>query len=637
MLLAGLTGCSKEETPVVEQPEIEVDETKEADIVIVGAGGAGLSAAIEATTDGAESVIVIEKTAKTGGSLNFTSGSMSGAETVIQEVDGIEDTKESFIEDIMTNGDHKGNKELIEAFVEEDQATMNWLYENGLKERLVPDRATGKFNAFAPEHRLYSIPRTVKPKPVDGEHYKAAAHEILDGMAFNEPKIQFDYNTEATQLLANEKGQVLSVIAEADGKTIRYNASKAVIMATGGFSGNSKMMGEYAKYGSEYLAGGASTADGYGIYMMQEIGANIAEESLSYIPTFPMGLEYQEGLGRIAPSYMWKYGGICVNQEGKRFVDETSDSVETRETTLEEQTNAIQYDIFTDKIIEDCENSEVMNVFWNFMYAPGKKLSQYVISAPTLEELAEKIGVPADALQETVDAYNASVDAKETDEFGRAYTEESLNPAYNVCVNKIDEGGNYYAIPLKALCVMTLGGVDINTNGQVLDTEGNIIPGLYAAGECTNVWGRFVSGGTGVMGPIVFGRLAARHAMAAESLEEGYQLKESLGLIDPALFEKESDLPTFDMSTPLTDGEYETEVDGQDGVMKVKTTITDGKISNVEILEQHESEFTTEAQEQIPAKIVETNSLDVDAVSGATLTSTRILTAVKNCLEEASK
>ena len=110
------------------------DTVKNADIIIVGAGGGGLSAAIEAVNDGAQSVIVLEKTGKTGGSLNFTSGSMSGAETVIQKIDGIEDTKESFVQDILSNGAHLGNEAMIRAFVDEDVDAIQWLWDNGLSE-----------------------------------------------------------------------------------------------------------------------------------------------------------------------------------------------------------------------------------------------------------------------------------------------------------------------------------------------------------------------------------------------------------------------------------------------------------------------------------------------------------------------
>lgn len=644
-LVACSSGTSSTTEPTdtsTSEPVFVASVEKTADVVIVGAGGAGLSAAIEAVNDGAESVIIIEKTSTTGGSLNYTSGSMSGAETIIQEIDGIEDTKESYVQDILKNGAQKGNEELIRTYVDEDVDAIEWLWEHGLSDNTFStDRSTGTMSVFAPEHALYSIKRTYKASPDDSEHYKSAAHEILDTEVKKLDQVTIDYQTTAVSLVANDEGQVLTVLAtNADGETVSYTATKGLIMCTGGYSGNLKMMGQFAKYGSEYLPGGASTADGYGIYMMQEVGANIDEEAMSYIPTFPMGLDAGNGPGKIAPTYMWKTGGICVNEEGNRFVNETESAVEVREVALEEQPNAIQYDIFTDKIVEDAIANNCAT-FWNYYYGPEKPYNSFVVTASSIEELAEKLGLPVDNLVATVEAYNESVETQTTDEFGRQYTEDSLD-SYNVAINKI-EGETYYAVALKALCVMTLGGVEINTNGQVLDVDGEAIPGLYAAGECVGgIWGQFVSGGTGVMGPIVFGRLAARSVMNDE-LATGYTIKEAKRVLTADLFEVEevsettTSEPRFDMSTPLTDGEYTATVDGQEGDMTVKVTITDGVIAAVEIVEAHESSFTTTAQEEVPARIVENNSPDVDITSGASLTSNRIMDAVALCLEEASK
>lgn len=187
---------------------------------------------------------------------------------------------------------------------------------------------------------------------------------------------------------------------------------------------------------------------------------------------------------------------------------------------------------------------------------------------------------------------------------------------------------------------MTLGGVKVNTECQVLDVDGTAIPGLYAAGECVGgIWGKFVSGGTGVMGPIVFGRLASRAAMSNE-LAAGYTLKTPCTVIDPVVFEKDTaaDTTLFDMSTAFNDGEYEATVDGQNGTMTVKLTIAEGKIASVEIVENHETEaIAAGALEKVPQAIVEANSPDVDGVSGATLTSGRIKNAVVECLKQAAK
>lgn len=630
-----MVGCS----PKNEVPDVQADSTKSAEIVIVGAGAAGMSAAIEAVNNGAQSVIIIEKTSTTGGSLNFTSGSMSGAETIIQEIDGIEDTKESYVQDILKNGAGLGDEEMIRTYVDEDVDAIQWLWDHGLSDnKFSTDRETGTMSVFAPEHALYSQKRTYKASPDDSTKYKSAAHEILDTEVRKLPQVTIDFETTATQLVNNEKGQVLSVIAtDSEGNTVRYDASRGVIMATGGYSGNLKLMGTFTENGASYLPGGSSAADGYGIYMMQNVGAYIDEEVMGYIPTFPMGLDTGNGPGKIASTYMWKTGGICVNQEGNRFVDETEEAVDVREVALEEQTNAIQYDIFTDDIIQAAIDNGAAT-FWNFYYGPGKPYNNLVVTASSLEELAEKLGMPAENLTATVEKYNECVETQTTDEFGRQFTEDSLD-TYNLAINKV-EGDTYYAVPLKALCVMTLGGVKTNTSGQVLDADGAVIPGLYAAGEVVGgIWGRFVSGGTGVMGPIVFGRIAARTAMSTEPADS-YTMKTPQTVLTEDMFAKEETETEsrFDMSTPLTDGEYEATVDGQEGPMTVKTVITDGKIASVEIVSQSETEsIASSALEKVPSAIVEGNSCDVDAVSGATLTSNRIMDAVAECLRQAAK
>ena len=255
--------------------------------------------------------------------------------------------------------------------------------------------------------------------------------------------------------------------------------------------------------------------------------------------------------------------------------------------------------------------------------------------------LAEKLGIPAANLEATVKSYNEHVESGEPDEFGREYTEDAIknNSAYCAAMNKI-EGEHYYAIPLKALVVMTLGGVSTNTDGQVLDVDGAVIPGLYAAGECVGgIWGRFVSGGTGVMGPIVFGRLAARAAMATEPAT-GYTLKTPAAVITEDMFAKDADNAEslFDMSQTLADGEYEATVDGQEGPMTVKVTVAAGKIAAVVVAENHETQAVAAAAlEKVPQAIVDANSVDVDGVSGATLTSGRIKDAAVKCLTQAAQ
>ncbi|MEG2329924.1 FAD-binding protein [Anaerorhabdus sp.] len=638
LALGMISGCTT--TPKTESqptPEITADETKTADVIIVGAGGAGLAAALSAVENGAKSVIILEKTGTTGGALNYTSGSMSGANTIIQKEDGIEDTVDSYVADIMKNGAGKGDEELIRVYAEKDIEMIQWLWDNGLKDNTFSTDKEERRSVFAPEHALYSVQRTYKARPDDPKTYKSAAHEVLDTQVKKYDQITIDFMTEATQLIANDKGQVVSVLATNNEthKTIKYEATKGIIMATGGYSGNNKLMGAFAENGSNYLAGGSKGSDGYGIYMMQQVGGYVNDETMAYIPTFPMGLEGPNQTGAIAPTYTWKTGGICVNQNGERFVDETEARVEVREVALEEQPGAVQYDIFTDKIIEDL-NAAGAATMWNYFYAEeGLPGYSKVSKASSIEELADMIGVPAETLSKTVEDYNAAVDSKGTDSLGRKYDGE-VN-AYNLAVNKI-EGETYYAVPLKALVVITLGGVTANKDMQVLDAEGNAIPGLYAAGEVVGgIWGQFASGGTGVMGPIVFGNIAGEKIMT-NTLAEGYTVKPATNMLDINFFTKEEVKIEFDMNQSLNDGEYQSVVDGQYGEMKVQVTITDGKISDVKIVSNNETEeIASGALKMIPEKIVESNSVEVDVISGATLTTNRIRTAVVDCLNQAKK
>lgn len=613
----------------------------DADVVIIGAGGAGLSAALEAVAQGAEHVVLLEMTGKTGGSLNYTSGSMSAANTIIQQEDGIEDSVESYIADILKTGSDFGgkpNEELVREFCEEDTAVFNWLYENGLKDCKFSTDAQGRRAVFAPEHALYSIQRTYKCVAQDPTTYKSAAHEVLDTLLKADERITVVYNTKATELRANDKGQVLTVVAEGPDGEVSYTAGKGVIVCTGGYSANGKLMAKYVENGDFYLAGGPASADGNGLLLMQKVGAALNEEAMSAIPTFPMGLVSRDNpkTGSIASTYTWKTGGIVVNQEGNRFCNETESNPSIREVALEEQPGAVQYDIFTDKILEDLRAVNGA-YFYDAYFADETMRGAHVkVEANSIEELAEKINVPAENLIATVEAYNAAVEGGASDEFGRLY--DGTTDAYNLAVNKI-EGDKFYAIRLHALCVMTLGGITANKDMQVLDEAGNAIPGLYAAGEVVGgIWGKFVSGGTGVMGPIVFGKIAARNVMNGE-LAEGYEVKPASNLLDESLFAKETSTESlFDMSRALTDGEYTATVDGQEGLMTVKTVVADGRIASVEVVENAETEaIAAGALSAIPQAIVEANSVDVDAVAGASLTSGRIMKAVAQCLEEAAK
>ncbi len=638
LLLSLLVSCSTKDTQ-----DSQTDSLTETvyDVVIVGAGGGGLSAALSAVRNGAQSVVVLERMPMTGGSLNTTSGTMSGANTIIQELDGLtEDSLESYKNDIITEGEKLGgepNEALVDIYVEGATTMIDFMWEAGLSDNEFTTDADGNKSVYAPEHTLYSYPRSYKAKPHDAEKYKSSAHELLDELVAQEEKITVLLNTEVTALKANEEGQVLSAVATFEGQEAIYTANYGIIMATGGYSGNPDLMGEFSDYGDVVITGGLPSADGNGLRLMQTVGAALNEESMGWIPTYPMGLESLEipGTGRIATTKTQYAGGILVNVNGERFVNETDADNVAREVALEHQPEGIQYEIYTDKIGEDLIASGQGAFLQYFFMTPA--FADYVVTASSLEELSEKLDIPTDTFLQTVADYNASVDSQTTDEFGRVYDETSS--PFNVAINKI-EGEKFYAVAIKPLAIVTMGGVEVNNNLQVLDEEGNVIPGLYAAGETLGgVWGRYISSGVGVMGPIVFGDYAAEQVLTQE-LQTGYEVKEATNILSADLFEKETATAGVELSLEgVKDGTYSVEVDGQDGnLMTVEVSFEGEVITNVEIVSHGETlSIAQPALDAIPNAIVDSNSVNVDMIADATLTSQRIVNAVVKAAELAKE
>lgn len=616
----------------------------DADVIVVGSGPAGLSAAISAVENGAEKVILVERRSNTGGTMNCTSGSMCGAGTIIQKLDGLTgDSPELFYEDVAKHAlqdSGRPNLEVMWKYCQESYKVVDWLWENGLKDNEFTTMEDGKKTVYAPEHDLYNYPRTYKPKPDNPEKYRAAVHEVLDTVVASHPEIEVRLNTKGVKLIPNENGIVLGLEIEdlASGEHTVLNAEKGIVMATGGFGGNTKMMDYYKKGLENVLTAGLRETDGYGMKMVQEVGG-VLTYNMSDLYPGACGLEnpLAPGTGRIMDAKTMYAGGINVNQNGERFVDETHREAVVRERALEKQPGNVQYEIFTDKIREDLLKSNhapMMEVF--FMSDAGK---DYVIEADSLDELAEKINVPAENLKKTVADYNAHVESGVPDEFGREFV---LNDnMYNVAINKI-EGDKYYCVPIKSLLFGTRGGLEVNTMMQPVDKYGTAIPGVFVAGEIACWCGGGSMSGSGMTGNSWMGFEAGKNAMTME-YQDHYDAKPADFVLPDELFvEDKADnaaaADRFDMSKTFNDGTYKATVSGQDGDMTIEVVIKDGAINAVNVLEQHEtSTIGAPVLETLPGEIVAKNSVNLDAVSGATLTSERLFQAVVDCLEQASK
>lgn len=623
----------------IEPPQTNTpyDTIEEADLVVVGAGGAGLAAAVAAVDAGAQRVIVLESQGRTGGSLNLTSGTMSCAESVIQAEDGIEDSVDSFVADIMATGGGYGGKpteELVRMFAENNIAMFQWLWDHGLSEYEFRTDAQGRRAVLAPEHELYSVPRSYKTSPRDRSVYASAAHEVLDTYVQGVDAIEIVYRTEAVEIVATENRVAGIVATDASGAGTLYLGDRGVVMCTGGYGANRKILERYDKQGAYYLIGCGPWSTGHGLQMMQKVGGTLI--NMEAIPTFPMGLESrdQPGHGDIASTYMWKAGGICVNKNGERFMNENDPSPSAREEALIAQPEAVQYDIFTDKIIADLDERKGA-FFYQMFYEPEDSKGHHLVhTAPTLEELAEQLGLPADKLVATVEAYNASVASGEPDEFGRTFDDEVTS--YKACNNAI-EGDLFYGVPIKALNVMTLGGIRCDTRLRVLDESDRPIPGLFAGGEVVGaVWGKFVSGGTGVMGALTLGYVSAAECMDAEDAAD-YVIAPAREILEDSLFEAEKPAEfAFEAVGELADGTYEATVGGQDGPMTVAVTIEGGVLTSCEVVAHAETvAIGGQALPELAEQVVAAGGPQIDGVAGATLTSNRIRAAVAECLEAA--
>ena len=298
-------------------------------------------------------------------------------------------------------------------------------------------------------------------------------------------------DTRANELIV-ESGKVVGVKATtSEGANVTLHANSGVVLATGGFSANAPMVVEYNNYwpglSDTMPSTNAPTITGDGIVMAKAIGADLVGMGFAQLmpSSHPVDGSLFSGIWGSAETQ------VFVNKEGKRYVNEYAERDVLSKAALE-QTDGIFYIICDNKI---AKNADVAG-----MEAKGN-----VVVADTLEELAEKLGIPADTFVETIERYNSFVDAQKDDDFGKPLFGE-----------KIDEAP-FVATPRSPSLHHTMGGVKIDTNTHVISTEGNVIDGLYAAGEVTgglHAGNRL--GGNAMTDFLVFGRIAGENAAKAE-------------------------------------------------------------------------------------------------------------------------
>ena len=493
------------------------DVTKEADVVIVGAGGAGMTAAMTAS-DAGKSVIILESQAMVGGNSVRSTGGMNAAKTVYQDENefgegaGVEkmlksaadnyadnefitslaatvaqqwadyqanpvgyfDSVELMELDTMVGGKGINNPELVKTLVEGTAPAIDWLDENGMSLHNVA--------AFGGA----SVKRIHRPVNEEGKVVSVGAYLVpLMEKACQYRGVEFILNTTADTILTDANGQAVGVSGtDKDGNTVTVNA-KAVVLATGGFGANLDMVASYKPDLKGFMTTNAPGIQGQGIAMATAIGAATVDmDQIQIHPTV------EANTAALITEGLRGDGAILVNANGERFTDEVStrDKVSAAEIA---QPGSFSW------LIVDQAMADASNVIQGYI------TKGYTKQGATYEELAKEIEVDPATFAATMEKWNGCVEAKTDADFGRTSFANPLNTA------------PYYAIKVSAGVHHTMGGVVINSSTEVLKEDGSVIPGLFAAGEVTGgVHGANRLGGTAVADFVVFGRIAGASAAA---------------------------------------------------------------------------------------------------------------------------
>ncbi|MDR1606232.1 MAG: flavocytochrome c [Streptococcaceae bacterium] len=438
------------------------------DVVIIGAGGAGMTAAIEAKDAGMNPVI-LEKMPVAGGNTSKSSAGMNASETTVEHAQGVADSNQQFFDETLKGGGGTNDQALLRYFVDHSASAIDWLATNGI----VLDNLTTTGGM--------SVARTHRPS--DGS---AIGQYLVAGLEKNikSREIPLFVNSDVTAITEKD-GKISGVKVKVDETKTKTISAKAVVVTTGGFGANKAMIKKYRPDLKDYVSTNAAGATGDGIKMIEKLGgATVDLDKIQIHPTV------FKKTGYLVTEAVRGEGAILVNKAGKRFVNEmdTRDKVSAAEL---KQTGQTAYIIFG-----DATKSAV------------KAIDQYiskkiVTSASSLTELAKKIGVDQSQLDKTVASWNEAVASKTDSAFGRS---TGMSKAIT---------GTYYAIPVSPGIHHIMGGVKINTNTEVLKQDGKAIPGLYAAGEVTGgLHGSNRIGGNAVADIIIFGRQAGTQAAA---------------------------------------------------------------------------------------------------------------------------
>ena len=446
------------------------------DIVVIGAGAAGLAAALTAANYGAK-VLVLEKTAEPGGSSRICGGLLAFAGTDIQHRNGIGDYNDLLYRDLMEVGQHQNDPKLVRAYVDNQLEVYHWLCKLGVQFGPRPDASAGQ-----------TMPRCHVIDP-------DAMINVLASHAAAHPNITVVTNTQARRLLRSE-GRVVAVVATSDGKDWEIPVTKGVIVAAGGFTRNAELIRNFVPKAAKAWVSGGEANTGDGLLMAWQLGAGVKD--VAYIQG-TYGKHPTNHTCRHSLLAVYK-GAIAVNLSAKRFVDESL-SYKLLGTASLAQDGDHTWQIF-DQPIYDSHEEEVSIFDVRHRHKDGM-----LVEAATLDELAEKTGLNAATLKDTVTRYNSYVAAGSDPEFNRKHLVHNHGALVPIGT------GPFYAHASTAALYDTYCGVTVQPSMQVLDVFEEPIEGLWAAGEViSGLHGAAYMTGSALGKALIFGRVAGRSA-----------------------------------------------------------------------------------------------------------------------------
>lgn len=460
-----------------EKPVQKTSETVEAEVVIIGSGGAGLSAAVSAFEHGAKNVVIVEKMAFAGGNTLRAGGAMNAVNVEKQKAQGIEDSIDLHFKHTFEGGHKVAIESLVRVLTSKAPDTVKWLESQGVKFKKEIGSVIGAKWARSNQTEM----------PLGTGFISVLEKKV------NEKGGKILFETKAKELI-KDGNRIVGIKAESKDKMLTIKASKGVIIATGGYASDFELAKKYLNDKGVYNLGNLPVkiestnhpgATGDGIVMAEKVGAKIID--MEHIQLLPMGGD------KFGPTINIE-NAFFINKDGKRYVKEDGGRDELCLSAFKQKDG--QYYMINDSQIITPDRITLSGEKLDVLIEKG-----IVVEKPTLKELAEAIKVPYDELQKTTDSFNKSVETQ-NDEFGR-----------KVWNKKIEKGPFYATLRYPALH-HTMGGININESAQVLDQSGKVIEGLFAAGEVTGgIHGANRLGGNAITDIMVFGRTAGESVM----------------------------------------------------------------------------------------------------------------------------